>query len=81
MLQAFAFSGFYLISEYLNVQSQERLKDLWIQIYVAKTWVQMMLLSVIGLLLLGKPSLSSWGDSSSYHQVFQPCSPIIALFP
>ena len=42
-----------------------------------------MLLSVIGLLLLllAKPTLSSWGDSSSYHQVFQPCSAIIALFP
>ena len=83
VLQAFAFSRFHLISESLNVQSQERLKHLWIQICVAKTWVQMMLLSVIGLLLLllAKPTLSSWGDSSSYHQVFQPCSAIIALFP
>ena len=53
-------------------QSQEQLTDFWIQSCVSRTWLQMF--GLLLLLLLAKPCLSSWGDSSSYHQVLHPCS-------
>ena len=53
-------------------QSQEQLTHFWIQSCVSRTWLQMF--GLLLLLLLAKPCLSSWGDSSSYHQVLHPCS-------